>query len=172
MAEVFVGLGANLGAVEESLRAAVERLGDAIDVARVSSLYRSEPVGFGDQPVFLNAALRGETTMEPSSLIRFFLEIERDFGRQRAGRMGPRTLDLDLLLYGDRVVDEPGLRLPHPRMCGRRFVLQPLAEIAPDVVHPVSGRSVSELLAALPASHWVERADIEGWPPVPREPTE
>lgn len=167
MPEVFIGLGANIGAVADNLRAAVLRLGTVIDVEEVSSLYRSEPVGVRDQPPFLNAVLRGRTHLDPAPLVALFLRIERDFGRERTGERDPRELDLDLLLYDGRVVDEPGVSVPHPRMSERRFVLGPLAEIAPEAVHPVSGRTAADLLLALASEHWVERLDVEGWPPQP-----
>ena len=165
MADVFVGLGANLGDPADTLRTAVRRLSQNIEVRRVSSLYRSEPVGLRDQPFFLNAVLAGATSLRPVELIALFLEIEREQGRVRTLAMGPRTLDLDLLLYDDIVLDEPSLGVPHPRMADRRFVLAPLAEIAPDVVHPVLRRSAAELLAVLPRQPVVERLERQGWPP-------
>jgi 2-amino-4-hydroxy-6-hydroxymethyldihydropteridine diphosphokinase len=165
MAEIFVGLGANLGEPADNLRTAVHRLGRAMDVRLVSSLYRSEPVGVRAQPDFLNAVVGGTTTLDPGALVALFLEIEREAGRVRTVPMGPRTLDLDLLLYDDLVTVDPAVEVPHPRMVERRFVLEPLAEIAPDVLHPVLGRSAAELLARLPDGPEVERITLEGWPP-------
>lgn len=163
MADVFVGLGANMGDPADQLRAAVVRLGEQIDVAVVSSLYRTEPVGLREQPFFLNAVLRGRTQLDPPALIALFGAIEEEMGRRRHVPMGPRILDLDLLLYDDRIINEPGLSVPHPRMALRRFVLAPLAEIAPDVLHPALGLPVRELLAGLPAEESVERIVVQDW---------
>lgn len=165
MADVAVGLGANLGKTLGNMRQAVERLRNVIEIRAISSLYRTEPVGLRDQPVFLNAVLAGQTQLDPHGLIKAFGEIEDDMGRRRDVPMGPRTLDLDLLLYDDRVIAEAGLAVPHPRMAQRRFVLEPLAEVAPDMVHPVLGRTVAKLLADLPVAEMVERVVEEDWPP-------
>ena len=163
MADVYIGLGANVGDPAGNLRGAISLLRHTIDVDVVSSLYRTEPVGIRDQPFFLNAVLKGRTQLEPSDLVALFETIEKEMGRQRDVPMGPRPLDLDLLLYDDRVIEEPGLTVPHARMAERRFVLAPLAEIAPDVAHPVLGRSADELLAALPVAESVERLALMDW---------
>jgi 2-amino-4-hydroxy-6-hydroxymethyldihydropteridine diphosphokinase len=146
----YVGLGANLGPREVTLIRAVDLLAesDAVEVLAVSQLCETEPVGVVDQPPFLNGAARIETSLEPRALLERLLEVERSLGRVREERWGPRTVDLDLLLYGDRTVDEPGLRVPHPRLHERRFALEPLAELDPDLVIPGLG-PVSGALAAL-----------------------
>ena len=150
MTVAYVGLGANLGAREETLRRAVELLGaaDGVDVLAVSQLRETEPVGVVDQPPFLNGAVAIETALAPRDLLDLLLEIERSLGRVREERWGPRTIDLDLLVYGDEVVDEPGLRVPHPHLHERRFALEPLAELQPELEVPGRGR-VSDLLTAL-----------------------
>jgi 2-amino-4-hydroxy-6-hydroxymethyldihydropteridine diphosphokinase len=122
---------------------------DGVEVAAVSTLRETDPVGIVDQPRFLNGAVAVDTTLEPRRLLDVLLRIERELGRVRDGsRWGPRTVDLDLLLYGDEVVDEPGLRVPHPRLHERGFALEPLAELDPELEIPGRGR-VSELLARL-----------------------
>jgi len=145
----YVGLGANLGDRERTLREAVDALGagEGIEVVAVSTLRETEPVGVGQQPRFLNGAAALDTTLESRELLDRLLDVEQRFGRVRVpGEHGPRTLDLDLLLYGDEQIDEPGLTVPHPRLHERRFVLEPLAELAPGLVIPGLGR-VESLLA-------------------------
>jgi 2-amino-4-hydroxy-6-hydroxymethyldihydropteridine diphosphokinase len=144
----YIGLGANLGDREAMLRRAIELLGaePGIEVVAVSTLRETDPVGYLDQPRFLNGAVAVETELEPRELLERLLAVERALGRDRSGpRYGPRTIDLDLLLYGDRVVDEPGLTVPHPRLAERAFALEPLAELDPGLVLP-DGRRVRELL--------------------------
>ena len=150
MTVAYVGLGANLGARETTLGRAIELLGEAdgVDVFAVSELRETEPVGVVDQPPFLNGAVAVETTRTPRELLDLLLGIERLLGRVREQRWGPRTVDLDLLVYGDEVVDEQGLRVPHPRLHERRFALEPLAELDPQLELPGRG-AVSALLAAL-----------------------
>ncbi len=150
MTRAYVGLGANLGPREATLRRAVELLEEAegVEVAATSQLRETDPVGVVDQPPFLNGAVAVETTLPPRRLLEFLLDIERSLGRVRGERWGPRIIDLDLLVYGDEVVDEPGLRVPHPLLRERRFVLEPLAELDPTLDVPGLG-PVSELLAAL-----------------------
>lgn len=142
MTRAYVGLGANLGDRERMLRAAVDALAaeEGIEVVSVSTLRETEPVGVGEQPRFLNGAAELETTLTARELLDRLLAVEQRFGRVRIpGEHGPRTLDLDLLLYGDEVIDEQGLTVPHPRLHERRFVLEPLAELAPGLVVPGRG---------------------------------
>jgi 2-amino-4-hydroxy-6-hydroxymethyldihydropteridine diphosphokinase len=149
---VFIGLGSNLGDREKSITRALERLALAteVDVLAVSTLRETEPVGpVRDQPRFLNGVAALETSLEPRQVLELLLRVEREGGRTRDGPPGgPRTLDLDLLLYGDLVVHERGLRVPHPRLHERRFVLEPLAELDPGLVVPERG-GVQGLLAEL-----------------------
>jgi 2-amino-4-hydroxy-6-hydroxymethyldihydropteridine diphosphokinase len=166
MADVFIALGSNLGDPGQNLKDALRRLAGRVAVQRASSLYRTEPVGLREQPHFLNAVVFGSTALEPGALLAFLRGIEEELGRQRDVPLGPRTIDLDLLLYDDRVESGSELSLPHPRMAERRFVLVPLAEIAPDVRLEPAGKSVAELLAALPSTETVERFPVPGWPPV------
>jgi 2-amino-4-hydroxy-6-hydroxymethyldihydropteridine diphosphokinase len=152
MARAYVAVGANLGDREATIRAAAAAL-DAepgVEVVAVSRLIETEPVGYLDQPRFLNGALALETSLEPRALLDLLLAVERRFGREREGvpAQGPRTLDLDLLLYGDRQIDEPGLRLPHPRLHERAFVLRPLAELDPSLEVPGKG-DIQTLLGGL-----------------------
>jgi 2-amino-4-hydroxy-6-hydroxymethyldihydropteridine diphosphokinase len=146
-----VGLGSNLGDRAGHLEYGVSRLTRLFRALRVSSYLETTPVGVpADQPLFLNAAAAGETSLTPYELLKALLAIEAERGRARPFPRAPRTLDLDLVLFGALVIDEPGLIVPHPRFRERRFVLQPLAEVAPDWVDPATGKSVSELLSALP----------------------
>lgn len=151
MIRAYVGLGANLGDRERTLRAAVDALGaePGIGVVAVSTLRETDPVGVGEQPRFLNGAVVLDTTLTPDELLERLLALEQRFGRiRRPGEHGPRTLDLDLLLYGDEVIDEPGLCVPHPRLHERRFVLEPLFELAPGLAVPGRG-TVESLLAGV-----------------------
>ena len=149
MTIAYIGLGANLGDREGNLRAALERL-RGLGPLRVSSFRATEPVGVIEQPPFLNAAAELETDLPPRELLARLLEIERDLGRERAEetRWGPRPIDLDLLVYGAETIDEVGLTVPHPRLAERRFALEPLHELAPDLALP-DGRRIRDLLDAL-----------------------
>jgi len=142
---VYLGLGSNLGDRELNLLEAVERLRLLGDVVKVSRPYETDPVGYVDQPKFLNAALRLETDLDPWALLGRLKAIEADLGRVETVRFGPRTVDLDILTYDDLVISDPGLTIPHPRLAERAFVLVPLAEIAPDLVIPGLGLTVREL---------------------------
>lgn len=144
----FISLGSNLGDREAILRNALRRLSSfpGIEIRAVSRIRETDPVGVIDQPRFLNAVAELETRLDPESLLDRLQEVEREFHRTRERRWGPRTLDLDLLLYGGRVMETARLLLPHPRLKERRFVLEPLAELAADLVVPGSGRTVGQLL--------------------------
>ena len=149
MTTAYVGLGANLGDRDAALRRALELLARRIEVSAVSRFRDTAPVGYADQPRFLNGAARVETDLAPRELLDILLAVEHELGRVRDGpRYGPRTIDLDLLLYGDETIDEPGLVVPHPRLHARRFALEPLAELDADLFVPGRG-PVSALLARL-----------------------
>lgn len=145
----FVGLGSNLGDREATIRGAVALLGEraGIDVVAVSTLRETDPVGYEDQPRFLNGVVALDVDLTARGLLDELLEVERELGRDRSreARWGPRTIDLDLLLFGDETVEAPGLTVPHPRLAERRFVLEPLHELAPDLTLP-DGRAVRELV--------------------------
>ena len=146
----FVGIGSNLGDREGNLRRVVELLSaeDGIDVVAVSEIRETDPVGPVEQGQFLNGAVRIETDLGPRELLERLLTVEQRLGRVRGERWGPRTIDLDLLVYGNQVVDEPGLTVPHPRLHERRFALEPLADLAPGLEIPGKG-PISALLAEL-----------------------
>ncbi len=149
MNRAYLGLGANLGDRRANLRTAVDALRAHGELVAVSALYETEPVGYLNQPPFLNAVIVLETPLTPTDLLEAGLRIERELGRERSFRNAPRSLDIDLLLYDGQVLDDPALRLPHPRLHERAFVLVPLVEIAPALRHPSRDRAMAELLAAL-----------------------
>jgi 2-amino-4-hydroxy-6-hydroxymethyldihydropteridine diphosphokinase len=143
----YLSLGANLGDREASLAEAVRRLGEhGIQVTRQSSLYETEPRDYLDQPWFLNMAIEADTALEPRDLLAAVLGVEADMGRVRTSPKGPRIIDIDILLYGSTVLAGDALEIPHPRLCERRFVLEPLVEIAPGLRDPRSGRLYRDLL--------------------------
>lgn len=150
MTRAYVGLGANLGPREVTLLRAADLLAaaDGVEVVAVSQLRETDPVGVVEQPPFLNGAIALDTSLSPRAVLELLLEIEEELGRVRGERWGPRTVDLDLLVYGDERVDEDGLHVPHPRLHERRFALEPLAELDPELEIPGLG-SVSALLDGL-----------------------
>jgi 2-amino-4-hydroxy-6-hydroxymethyldihydropteridine diphosphokinase len=164
MATVYLGLGANIGNREANLRMALHGLTRMARVEAVSPLYETDPIGsVRDQPPFYNAACRIETGLEPESLLRFLKSLEHEIGRRPGGPVGgPRPIDLDILLYEDRVHESEDLVIPHPRLAERAFVLVPLAEIAPEALHPATGKTIGELARAVPADG-VRQVKPAGW---------
>ena len=154
---VYLSLGSNLGDRAANLRDAIERLREAGEVKAVSSFYETEPVDVAAQPWFLNCAVALETDKMPRQLLAATQGIESAMGRRRTQAKGPRVIDIDIVLFAASVVDLPTLAIPHPAMHERRFVLEPLAEIAPEVRHPVFKRKIRELLAALPPGQAVRK---------------
>lgn len=155
---VYLSLGSNIGDRAANLQSAIEELSRFGKVAAVSSFYETEPVEFTNQPWFLNCAVAFDTEKMPGQLLKTLLAIERTMGRRRTQEKGPRKIDIDILLFGDSSVNTPTLTIPHPAMHERRFVLEPLAEIAPDASHPVLNKTVRELRDSLPLGQAVRRA--------------
>jgi|SRR5579863_65767 len=153
----YLSLGSNLGNREQSLRDAIARLAKAGRVLQQSSLYETEPVEFTAQPWFLNYVVELETDLTPQRLMAELLAIEKEMGRERTQRKGPRVIDLDILLLGELVIHSPELTIPHPAMQERRFVLEPLVEIAPQVRHPLLKKTAKELLLQLPPGQCVRQ---------------
>jgi 2-amino-4-hydroxy-6-hydroxymethyldihydropteridine diphosphokinase len=154
----YLSLGSNTGARREHLREAIRRLETVGKTVAVSSFYETEPVEYTDQPWFLNCAVGLETDAPPTELMASLLRIERDMGRERTQtRKGPRLIDIDILLLGNSIINSEELTLPHPAMQQRRFVLEPLAEIAPDALHPVFQRTVRQLRDSLPVGQVVRK---------------
>lgn len=158
---IYLALGTNLGKRQNNLAAALKALPPQVEVTAVSRLYETAPAYVLDQPAFLNMALEGRTALSPPALLAHLKGIERGLGRVRLQRYGPRIIDLDILFYDDLILEQPELTIPHPRLHERGFVLRPLADIAPALVHPVLGRTVQELLAALPGDDGV--LQVRAW---------
>jgi 2-amino-4-hydroxy-6-hydroxymethyldihydropteridine diphosphokinase len=162
-ATVYLSLGTNMGDRLANLRMALARLQTLARLEEVSSLYETEPQGVSDQPLFLNAVCRVSTGLEPQALLRFLKNLEWEIGRRPSRQTwGPRPIDLDILLYEDRVIDAPELKVPHPRLAERAFVLVPLAELAPELRHPLLGKTTKELLASV-GDKGVREVAPRGW---------
>ncbi|MDO8282149.1 MAG: 2-amino-4-hydroxy-6-hydroxymethyldihydropteridine diphosphokinase [Thermodesulfovibrionia bacterium] len=153
MPKAYIGIGSNLGNREENCMKAVSLLRDnGIKVTKLSSMIETEPWGLEGQPKFINMAVEAETALSPQELLKLLKEIESEIGREPAERWGPRIIDLDILLYDALVLKTPELEIPHPHIAEREFVLKPLSEIAPEKIHPVLKKSISELLSQYPRS--------------------
>ena len=155
---VYLSLGSNLGDRAANLKSAIDRLRAFGEVMAVSSFYETEPIEVIAQPWFLNCAVKFDTEKMPKQLLAGILHLEHEMGRQRKQKKGPRIIDIDILLFGGSIIKLPGLSIPHPAMHERRFVLEPLAEIAGEVRHPVLKKSISELRQALPAGQTVKKS--------------
>lgn len=149
---IYLALGSNLGDRYANLRAAITALPPAVYVVQESPVYETRPWGYTDQPTFLNMTLKGETALEPVELLQRLKNLETGLGRQPSVRWGPRLIDLDILFYSDLVLETQGLVIPHPHLQERAFVLVPLADLAPDLLHPVFGKSIRDLLAGVDVS--------------------
>jgi 2-amino-4-hydroxy-6-hydroxymethyldihydropteridine diphosphokinase len=158
---VYLSLGSNLGQRQKQLIAAIENLGCVGRVVKISSFYETQPVEVTDQPWFLNCAIAVETSHSPEQVLKEILSIEREMGRERTFKKGPRNIDIDILLFGDRIMDSPQLAVPHPAMHQRRFVLEPLDEIAPEAWHPILKKTVRELLSELSDHQVVRRVEAK-----------
>jgi len=154
---VYLSLGSNVGDRAANLNAAIARLGAFGEVVAVSSFYETEPVEFAAQAWFFNCAVKLDTEKMPKQLLAAILDLEQKMGRRRVQKGGPRSIDIDILLFGNSIVDTQGLTVPHPAMHQRRFVLEPLAEIAPDIRHPVFKRTIRELRDSLPPGQAVRK---------------
>jgi len=154
---VYLSLGSNIGDRAANLNSAIERLGVLGTIEKISSFYETEPVEFTAQPWFLNIAVKLDTEKMPKQLLAGILDVEQQMGRRRTQKKGPRAIDIDILLFGNSIIDTKGLTVPHPAMHERRFVLEPLAEIAPEVRHPVFKRTLRELRDALPPGQAVRK---------------
>ncbi len=164
LSRVCLGLGSNLGDKQRNLARALDLMGAFVEVRAVSSLYRTAPVGYLQQDWFLNAAAIVETRLTPDACLEALLDVERVMGRVRGIRNGPRLIDLDILLWDGLRLDSAGLRIPHPRLVERHFVLMPLAEIAGGWTHPETGQLIAQHLEALGPAKGVERLDLANWP--------
>ena len=146
---VYLSLGSNLGDRHRSITEAIKLLSDRVHMEQVSSIYETDPVGYDHQSRFLNAVCKARTSLEPTEVLTLAKEIESTLGRETTFRNGPRTIDIDILFYDDQVINTPQLTIPHPHLEEGAFVLVPLAELAPDLVHPISGKSVAQLMIGM-----------------------
>ena len=149
MTDVFIGIGSNIWNKEENIRKAICSIKEKCKILRISSLYETEPIGYKKQNWFLNCAIEIETEFEPLELLNFLQSIEKKMGRVKTIKNGPRIIDLDILFYDNKVINEKGLAVPHPRLHERLFVLEPLKEMAPDFVHPVLNKSIKEIYSMI-----------------------
>lgn len=159
METAYISIGSNLGDREKYSRQAIEGISEFAKVTAVSAFYETEPVGFEDQPQFINSVAEIETELSPHGLLEKLRSVENKLGRVRETKWGPRTIDLDIIFYGNEVLNDPDLTIPHPEAHKRRFVLEPLEEIAPTFEHPVLKQSITELLASLNDHHKVKKVD-------------
>ena len=157
MHRVYLGLGANLGNRLENLQNAIQSLAPQVHLLAASPIYVTPPWGLLDQPDFLNQVIEAETALNPTELLRFLKQIEKELGRVESVRYGPRLIDLDILFYDDIVLETTGLTIPHPQLTKRAFVLFPLVDLAPDLKHPINGKTAKELLVA-----WLAENDPAG----------
>lgn len=155
--EIYLGLGSNLGDRMGNLTSAVQHLSRKIAIKKLSSVYETAPMYVKDQPLFLNAVLSATTVLDPPELLHFIKSVEAKLGRQPSYRNAPRLIDIDILFYSNQVIVTPELTIPHPRIAERAFVLVPLVEIAPELVHPATRRKVSELLAKVEGKNGVKK---------------
>ena len=153
----YIGIGSNLGDALDNCRRAIQAISSdkSNHLLKCSPFYRTEPVGRTDQPWFVNGVVAVKTLLSPRDLLAFILNIEKNMGRERGERWGPRVIDLDLLFYNKQILNEAGMQIPHPRLHERRFVLIPLQDIAPHLQHPVLGKTVSQILSELPETEEV-----------------
>ncbi len=158
---VYLGLGSNMGNRQGNLDKALDFLSQRLRIGRVSSVYETEPVGNPNQPRFLNLVCQAHTTLAPRELLTLAKGIESKLGRAASKSNAPRPIDIDILFYGDQVIETPELVIPHPRLAERAFVLVPLAEITPDLRHPVIGKTIQELLQRLPQTQGVFKFEWE-----------
>jgi 2-amino-4-hydroxy-6-hydroxymethyldihydropteridine diphosphokinase len=162
--DVYLSLGSNLGDRRANLKKALRLLGESVEIVKVSSVYDTEPVGVGEQPRFLNLVCRVNTNIGPMQLLSLIKGIESSMGRDLGLRNTPRVIDIDIILYGDTIMELPELIIPHPRMRERAFVLVPFAEIAPEIVHPVSGERIDELASRVEGRDGVsKKRRLEGY---------